>query len=30
MFTSLLVKLLINKQWAIAANSNPPRQAPPH
>lgn len=28
MLTSLLVKLLINKQWAIAANSNPPRQAP--
>ena len=28
MLTSLLVKLLINNQWAIAANSNPPRQAP--
>lgn len=28
MLTSLLVKLLINKQWAIAANPNPPHQAP--
>ena len=28
MLTSLLVKLLINKQWAIAANPNPLHQAP--
>ena len=28
MLTSLLVKLLINKQWALAANPNPPHQAP--